>query len=137
MLLGVFLALPAAVIGACLALLRAQERPRPFIVITLLASVGAQLLGIAALLIDRQPFAYVIGVAIAYLIAAIAALRLPRRWGVRQRIEACSDRLCGTAFHDPQHDLSVRAGGRRSNRDSGDLRSAQSASTRSRTRSGR
>ena len=75
-LLGAFLALPAGVIGACLALLRAQERPRPFVVITLLASAGAQLLGIAALLIDRQPFAYVTGVAIAFLIAAIASLRL-------------------------------------------------------------
>jgi O-antigen/teichoic acid export membrane protein len=75
-LLGAFLALPAGVIGACLALLRAQERPLPFIVITLLASTGAQLLGIAALLIDRQPLAYVAGVAIAFLIAAIASLRL-------------------------------------------------------------
>ncbi|HEY1237980.1 MAG TPA: lipopolysaccharide biosynthesis protein [Solirubrobacterales bacterium] len=75
-LLGVFLALPAGVVGACLALLRAQERPRPFIVITLLASTGAQLLGIGALLIDRHPFAYLIGVAIAYLSAAIVALRL-------------------------------------------------------------
>ena len=81
MLLGVFLALPAGVIGACLALLRAQERPRPFIVITLLASAGAQLLGIAALLIDRQPFAYVTGVAIAFLIAAIASLRLTETLG--------------------------------------------------------
>jgi O-antigen/teichoic acid export membrane protein len=75
-LLGAFLALPAGIIGSCLALLRAQERPRPFIVITLLASAGAQLLGIAALLIDRRPFAYVTGVAIAFLIAAIASLRL-------------------------------------------------------------
>ncbi len=75
-LLGSLLALPAGVIGASLALLRAQERPRPFIVITLLASAGAQLLGIAALLIDRHAFAYVTGVAIAFVIAAIAALRL-------------------------------------------------------------
>ena len=75
-LLGTFLALPAAVIGACLALLRAQERPRPFIVITLLASAGAQLLGIIALLIDRQPFVYMTGVAIAFVSAAIVALRL-------------------------------------------------------------
>jgi O-antigen/teichoic acid export membrane protein len=80
-LLGAFLALPATVIGACLALLRAQERPRPFIVITLTASAGAQLLGIVALLIDRQPFAYVTGVAIAFLIAAIAALRLTGTFG--------------------------------------------------------
>ena len=75
-LVGVFLALPAAVIGACLALLRAQERPGPFVVITLLASAGAQLLGIAALLIERQPLAYVTGVAIAFLVAAVVALRL-------------------------------------------------------------
>jgi O-antigen/teichoic acid export membrane protein len=75
-LLGMFLALPAGVIGACLALLRAQERPRPFIVITLLASAGAQLLGIGALLIDRHPLAYLTGVAIAFVISAIAALRL-------------------------------------------------------------
>jgi O-antigen/teichoic acid export membrane protein len=80
-LLGAFLALPAGVIGACLALLRAQERPRPFIVITLLASAGAQLLGIVALLIDRQPFAYVVGVAIAFTIAAVTSLRLTETWG--------------------------------------------------------
>jgi O-antigen/teichoic acid export membrane protein len=79
-LLGAFLALPAGVIGACLALLRAQERPRPFIVITLLASAGAQLLGIVALLIDRQPFAYVTGVAIAFTIAAVTSLRLTETW---------------------------------------------------------
>jgi O-antigen/teichoic acid export membrane protein len=76
LLLGAFLALPAGVIGACLAMLRAQERPRPFVVITLLASAGAQLLGIIALLIERQPFAYVTGVAIAFVVAAIVALRL-------------------------------------------------------------
>jgi O-antigen/teichoic acid export membrane protein len=80
-LVGVFLTLPASVIGACLALLRAQERPVPFIVITLLASVGAQLLGIAALLIDRQPLAYVAGVGIAFMIAAVASLRLTETWG--------------------------------------------------------
>ena len=80
-LLGVFLSLPASVIGACLALLRAQERPLPFIVITLLASAGAQLLGIAALLIDRQPLAYVAGVAIAFMIAAVTSLRLTEAWG--------------------------------------------------------
>jgi len=80
-LLGVFLTLPASVIGACLALLRAQERPLPFIVITLLASAGAQLLGIAALLIDRQPLAYVAGVAIAFMIAAVTSLRLTETWG--------------------------------------------------------
>jgi O-antigen/teichoic acid export membrane protein len=80
-LLGVFLALPASIVGACLALLRAQERPVPFIVITLLASAGAQLLGIAALLIDREPLAYVVGVAIAFMAAAVASLRITETWG--------------------------------------------------------
>jgi O-antigen/teichoic acid export membrane protein len=80
LLLGVALALPGAVIGACMGLLRAQERPGAFVVVALTASVGAQALGITGLLVNPEPLSYLLGFAVALLAAAAAALRLTGAW---------------------------------------------------------
>lgn len=75
-MLGIAIALPGAVITASLALLRVQERPVQFICITLVANFGAQILGIAGLLIDRSPVAYLLGYGTAMAIAALGAATL-------------------------------------------------------------
>ncbi len=51
---GVALALPAAMSAAVLALLRVQQRPAAYLAVTLISSVGAQLLGLAAVAVDRR-----------------------------------------------------------------------------------
>lgn len=75
-MLGIAIALPGAVITASLALIRVQERPVQFICITLVANFGAQILGIAGLLIDRSPVAYLAGYGTAMAIAALGAATL-------------------------------------------------------------
>ncbi len=83
LLVGVSLAFPGAVIGACMGLLRAQERPHAFVVVALTASVGAQLLGILGLLVEPQPLSYLAGFAVALIAAAVMALRLTGAWRSR------------------------------------------------------
>lgn len=83
-LIGVAIALPGAVITASLAMLRVQERPVSFISITLVANFGAQLLGIAGLLLfDRSPVAYLAGYGTAMAVAALIGVSLTRAIGVR------------------------------------------------------
>lgn len=83
-LVGIAIALPGAVITASLALLRVQERPVSFISITLVANFGAQLLGIAGLLLfDRSPVAYLAGYGTAMAVAALIGASLTRAIGVR------------------------------------------------------
>ena len=62
LVVGIALALPAAISAAALALLRVQERPAAFLAVTLISSVGAQLLGLGALaIIDGSAESYLIG----------------------------------------------------------------------------
>jgi O-antigen/teichoic acid export membrane protein len=83
-LVGIAIALPGAVITASLALLRVQERPVSFISITLVANFGAQLLGIAGLLLfDRSPVAYLAGYGTAMAVAALIGASLTRAIGAR------------------------------------------------------
>lgn len=82
-MLGIAMALPGAAISASLALIRVQERAFQFVCITLVANFGAQLLGIAGLLIDRSATAYLLGYGTAMVIAAIAAASLTGAIGSR------------------------------------------------------
>lgn len=77
-MLGIAIALPGAVITASLALLRVQERPLSFISITLTSNVGAQLLGILGLLIERSPAAYLVGYGAAMVVGALIGVILTR-----------------------------------------------------------
>jgi len=73
-MLGVAIALPGALITASLALLRVQERPLSFITVSLVSNFGAQLLGIACLLlVTRTPAAYLAGYGAAMAVAALGA----------------------------------------------------------------
>jgi O-antigen/teichoic acid export membrane protein len=83
LLVAVSLAFPGAVIGACMGLLRAQERSRAFVVVALTASVGAQFLGIGGLLLDPEPLSYVAGFGVGVIAAAVAALNLTGAWRSR------------------------------------------------------
>jgi O-antigen/teichoic acid export membrane protein len=76
LLVGVVLALPAALTGACMALLRAQERPSAYIAVTLSFSLGAQVLGIIGLLLQPEAWTYLVGVVIANLAGSVVGLRL-------------------------------------------------------------
>lgn len=78
LMLGIAIALPGAVITASLALLRVQERPLAFISITLTSNVGAQLLGVLGLLIDRSPAAYLLGYGTAMVLGALIGVVLTR-----------------------------------------------------------
>jgi len=89
-MIGIAIALPGAVITASLALLRVQERPVTFIAISLTSNVGAQLLGIVGLLLDRSPVAYLIGygsgMALAALLGAVLTRAIRARPASRRRI---------------------------------------------------
>jgi O-antigen/teichoic acid export membrane protein len=74
--LGVLLALPMSVLGACMALLRAQERPYAYMAVVMTSSVGAQVLGLIGLLITPDPSSYLVGCLIAVTVAAVAGLWL-------------------------------------------------------------
>jgi O-antigen/teichoic acid export membrane protein len=83
-LIGIAIALPGAVITASQALLRVQERPVPFVAIALASNVGAQLLGILALLLfDRSSVAYLLGYGSAMAVSALIATLLTGTIGVR------------------------------------------------------
>jgi O-antigen/teichoic acid export membrane protein len=83
-LLGIGISLPGATVGAAMALLRAEERPTSYITVALVSSVGAQALGITALLIvDRTPLSYLGGFAIAVVLAAVVGLALSDALGTR------------------------------------------------------
>lgn len=69
LLLGVVIAVPAATAGAASSLLLVQERPIGYTAIVLAGSLGAQVMGIGALLlISRDATAYLSG----YLVGAVA-----------------------------------------------------------------
>jgi O-antigen/teichoic acid export membrane protein len=75
LLLGVLIALPAAVAGSALGMLLVQERSTPYIAIALVSTAGAQALGLAALLLfGDDPFNYLLGYMAAVTAAAVAAL---------------------------------------------------------------
>jgi O-antigen/teichoic acid export membrane protein len=71
------LAVPAAVSGAALGLLRVQERPAAYLSITLLGSIGAQIAGVGALLAaDGGAGAYLSGYGSAVCVGAVLGLAL-------------------------------------------------------------
>jgi O-antigen/teichoic acid export membrane protein len=76
MLLGVSLCFPGAILGGAMALLRAEERPVSYITVALVASVGAQALGIGAVIVNATPATYLGGFAVAFVLAALLGLRL-------------------------------------------------------------
>ena len=69
--IGIALALPLSVGGAVGALLQVQERPLPFITLSLIGAAGAQLAGILVILVSQAtPVAYLAG----YLAASVGAV---------------------------------------------------------------
>jgi O-antigen/teichoic acid export membrane protein len=76
LLLGVSLCIPGAVLGGAMALLRAEERPVSYITVALTSSVGAQALGIGAVIVNPTPATYIGGYAVAFVVAALLGLRL-------------------------------------------------------------
>lgn len=76
LLFGCALALPTAVYGACMALLRAQERAGPFVAVALIASIGAQVLAVVAVIVRPVPTAYLVGVMVAVTVATLLGLVL-------------------------------------------------------------
>lgn len=82
-LVGVGLTLPATAVGAAMALLRAEERPLAYVSVALASSIGAQVLGIAALIVHPTPLSYLAGFAVALVAAGLAGLRLAGALGTR------------------------------------------------------
>jgi O-antigen/teichoic acid export membrane protein len=72
--LGAALALPYAFLGSAQALLIVQQRPWAFVAVALVASLGAQLCAVTALLtLGREPEIYLAGFVVALLAAAVLA----------------------------------------------------------------
>ena len=77
--IGIALALPMSVIAANTALLQVQERPLPFIAVSMIGAAGAQLTGIVVLLLfHATPVAYLAGYLIASATAALTGIALSR-----------------------------------------------------------
>jgi O-antigen/teichoic acid export membrane protein len=106
-MLGIAIALPGAVITASLALLRVQERPLAFISITLTSNVGAQLLGIAGLLIDRSPVAYLLGYGSAMVLGALIGVALTRAIRTRPATKRTVREAISYGLPTVPHSLSV------------------------------
>jgi O-antigen/teichoic acid export membrane protein len=83
LLFGCALALPTAVYGSCMALLRAQERSGAFVAVALTASIGAQVLAIVGVIVRPVPAAYLVGVMVAVTVATLAGLVLTRSIRIR------------------------------------------------------
>lgn len=82
--IAIVLAIPAAVCGSALALLRVQERAAAFLSITMLGSVGAQLTGLTALVSTRGgPVAYLVGYGAAVAGSAVVGLFITGSLGSR------------------------------------------------------
>jgi O-antigen/teichoic acid export membrane protein len=67
------------------ALLRVLDRPAAFVALSLTATLGGPLLGVALLNADRSPQRYLSGLAVGYAAAAVAGLVLCLRGGRPQR----------------------------------------------------
>ena len=77
LLIGIATALPLIVLGATMSVLQVEQRPVPYIVVSLVGSAGAQVLGIAALLlVEASPTAYLGGYAAGVSAAALAGAML-------------------------------------------------------------
>jgi len=77
LLIGIATALPLIVMGCTLSILQVEQRPASYIAVSLLGSAGAQLLGIAALLlVDATPAAYLAGYGAGVCAAALTGAML-------------------------------------------------------------
>lgn len=83
LLFGAAIGLPTAVLASCLSLLRAEERPGAFVVVSLIATIGAQVLAVVGVIISPVPATYLIGVLVAVLLATIAGMAMTRSIWVR------------------------------------------------------
>jgi O-antigen/teichoic acid export membrane protein len=83
LLFGIALGLPTAVLAGCRSLLRAEERPRAFVVVSLISTVGAQVLAVVGVIISPVPATYLVGVMVAMVIATVTGLVLTRSIRVR------------------------------------------------------
>jgi O-antigen/teichoic acid export membrane protein len=106
-MLGIAIAMPGAVITASLALLRVQERPVSFISITLTSNVGAQLLGIAGLLVYRSPVAYLLGYGSAMVLGAMVGVVLTRAIQTRPAAKHTVREAISYGLPTVPHSLSV------------------------------
>ena len=88
LLWGCALALPTAVYGGCMALLRAQERTGAFVLVALTASVGAQALAVVGVILEPVPATYLAGVMVAVAVATIAGLVLTGTIGAKPAARA-------------------------------------------------
>ena len=71
-----------SVMAAATALLQVQERPLPYIAVSMLAAAGAQVTGVVVILLSRgTPTAYLAGYLIASAAAALAGIILTRALG--------------------------------------------------------
>jgi len=83
LLFGIALVLPTAVLASCRSLLRAEERPAAFVAVSLISTVGAQVLAVVGVIFIPVPTTYLIGVTVAMVIAMIAGLAMTRSIWVR------------------------------------------------------
>ncbi len=88
LLWGCALALPTAVYGGCMALLRAQERTGAFVLVALTASVGAQALAVVGVILEPVPATYLAGVMVAVAAATITGLVLTGTIGAKPAARA-------------------------------------------------
>jgi O-antigen/teichoic acid export membrane protein len=83
LLFGVALGLPTAVLASVRSLLRAEERPAAFVGVSLVSTVGAQLLAVVGVIISPVPATYLIGVMTAMAIATVVGLAVTRSLWIR------------------------------------------------------
>ena len=79
LMIGVMIAVPAAIGGAGASLLLVEERPLAYVTVVLMGSLGAQTLGILAIIVaGPEATSYLVGYLLAAVVAALLGLAAQR-----------------------------------------------------------
>ena len=108
LMIGVMIAVPAAIGGAGASLLLVEERPLAYVTVVLMGSLGAQTLGILAIIVaGPEATSYLVGYLLAAVMAALLGLLLSGSIRVRPASRALLRRALSIGLPTVPHSLAI------------------------------
>ena len=108
LMIGVMIAVPAAIGGAGASLLLVEERPLAYVTVVLMGSLGAQTLGILAIILaGPEATSYLVGYLLAAVAAALLGLLLSGSIRVRPASRALLRRALSIGLPTVPHSLAI------------------------------
>ena len=108
LMIGVMIAVPAAIGGAGASLLLVEERPLAYVAVVLMGSLGAQTLGILAIIVaSPEATSYLAGYLLAAVMAALLGLLLSGSIRVRPASRALLRRALSIGLPTVPHSLAI------------------------------